>query len=392
MDVVRSYLELGLRLGRHVDGLVDAYYGPPELAAGVEAESLQDTVALAADAEAILAALPGSGLQDDRQGWLGDQLRGLRTYAGVLAGESIAYSDEVERCYGVRPRATPETVFEEIHSRLDGLLPPGGALLERYESWRETTFVPREKIVPALERIVVVLRERTEALYGLPEGESLTVEAVENEPWLAFNYYLGGARSRVVVNVDHPIAAGELINLAAHETFPGHHTEHAWKERRLLDERGWLEEGIQLVPTPQALVSEGIAEVGPGIVLDGATTAAVTAVLLEHGARYDDALAGAIAAARRGIRGVSINAALAIHEQGLSRDEAEAYVARWALVTPARAKQSVDFLTDPVWRAYGITYGEGRRLVEALVGDDEVAFGRLLVEQIRVGELVAAAA
>ena len=39
MNVVRSYLELGLRLGRHVDGLVDAYYGPPELADAVGAES-----------------------------------------------------------------------------------------------------------------------------------------------------------------------------------------------------------------------------------------------------------------------------------------------------------------------------------------------------------------
>ena len=391
MDVVHAYLELGLRLGRHVEGLVDAYYGPPELAAAVEAEPLRDATALAADAEALLDALPASGLEAGRQGWLGDQLQGLRTYAGVLAGEVVSYSDEVERCYGVRPQTTSEAVFEEMHARLDELLPAGGTLTERYEAWRATMFVPRERIVPALERIVAVLRDRTQVLYGLPEDESLTIDAVENEPWLAFNYYLGGARSRVVVNVDQPITAGELIHLAAHETFPGHHTEHAWKERRLMDDRGWFEEGIQLVPTPQALVSEGIAEVGPGIVLDEATTAAVTAAVLEHGARYDDALVGEIAAARRGVRGVSMNAAVAIHEQGLSREEAEGYVARWSLVTPARAKTSIDFLTDPIWRAYGITYGEGRRLVEALVGDDEVAFGRLLVEQVRVGELVAVA-
>ena len=29
--VVERYLPLGLRLGRHVDGLVDAYQGPAEL-------------------------------------------------------------------------------------------------------------------------------------------------------------------------------------------------------------------------------------------------------------------------------------------------------------------------------------------------------------------------
>ena len=31
MTPAERYLELGLRLGKHVDGLVDAYYGPSEL-------------------------------------------------------------------------------------------------------------------------------------------------------------------------------------------------------------------------------------------------------------------------------------------------------------------------------------------------------------------------
>ncbi len=43
MEVTTSYLELGLRMGRHIDGLVDAYYGPPELAQQVEAEEVRGT-------------------------------------------------------------------------------------------------------------------------------------------------------------------------------------------------------------------------------------------------------------------------------------------------------------------------------------------------------------
>lgn len=38
MDVVERHLLLGLRLGRHIEGLVDAYYGPPELAERVRSE------------------------------------------------------------------------------------------------------------------------------------------------------------------------------------------------------------------------------------------------------------------------------------------------------------------------------------------------------------------
>jgi hypothetical protein len=90
-----DYILFGLRLGRHVDGLVDAYYRPEELAQQVESEPLSEPSALAEQGDELLARL------DD--GWLRDQAVGLRAYAGVLAGEEIPYSDEVERCYGVRP-------------------------------------------------------------------------------------------------------------------------------------------------------------------------------------------------------------------------------------------------------------------------------------------------
>src|SRR4029077_12933104 len=45
-----AYLELGLRLGKHVEGLVDAYYGSPELKAQVDAEGIVDPARLVADA------------------------------------------------------------------------------------------------------------------------------------------------------------------------------------------------------------------------------------------------------------------------------------------------------------------------------------------------------
>ena len=62
---------------------------------------------LAADADALAQPSERRSSSRSGSGWLGDQIRGLRTYAGVLAGESISYVDEVERCYGVRPAPGP---------------------------------------------------------------------------------------------------------------------------------------------------------------------------------------------------------------------------------------------------------------------------------------------
>ena len=95
MTPAERYILLGLRLGRHVDGLVDSYYGPAELSEQAETEELVPPEQLAADGAALVAEL--------EDGWLRDCAYGLETYARVLSGEEISYSDEVERCYGVRP-------------------------------------------------------------------------------------------------------------------------------------------------------------------------------------------------------------------------------------------------------------------------------------------------
>src|SRR5437764_675972 len=108
-DLVVDYLRLGLALGRHIDGLVDAYYGPPELAARAQAEPVAAPEALSIHARRLLAELAAdSELDAARRAWLAAQVRGLHTTARKLAGEPIGYLDEIEESYGVRPEPVPE--------------------------------------------------------------------------------------------------------------------------------------------------------------------------------------------------------------------------------------------------------------------------------------------
>ena len=373
------YLILGLRLGKHVDGLVDAYYGPAELQTQVDAEATIDPAQLAEDANALLAEL------DD--GWLRDQVRGCATYAHVLAGEDISYADEVEGCYGVRPSKTPVSVYEAAHARLEDLLPGGGSLYERRQAWRNSQLVDGASTVAVLRDLLPLMRARTTAVVGLPAGEEVVLEPVSDEPWWAFNYYLGDLRSRVVLNVDVPTTGRDLVHLAAHEVYPGHHTEHSVKEQLLIRERGAIEEGIQLVPTPQAVLSEGIAEVGAEIVLNDEGYAAAYDVLARHGIEVDPELTEQIANAAEPLGTIGLDAALMIHQDGASAEEAQAYIERWRLVPPDQAKHSVRFATDPTWRAYVVTYTAGLELCRTYVGGDRARFHRLLTEPVRITEL-----
>ena len=243
-----------------------------------------------------------------------------------------------------------------------------------------------------LEELLPVLRARTEALLDLPRGEQVKLEPVADEPWWAFNYYQGDLCSRVVLNTDLPTSGLDLLKLGGHEVYPGHHTEHAVKEQLLIREQGKIEEGIQLVPTPQAVLSEGIAETGIEVVLDDAGKEEAYAIIRRHGLELaDPELAERIAKAGERLGTVGLDAALAIHEDGSSLVEVEAFVCRWSLNTPEQAKHSVRFVTDPTWRAYVITYSAGRDLCRAYIGGDPSRFRTLLTEHVRIGDLRAAA-
>jgi hypothetical protein len=391
VSVVVRYLELGLRLGRHVDGLVDFYYGPPELAERVAAEPLPDAAALAGDAARLLDELEGEELDAARRSWLEAQVIGLETVARTLAGETIPYADEVERCYGVRPQRVPEEELEAAHADLDDALPGSGSLAERYIAWRERDALTGTRLGEVMERLAAELRSRTAAALGLPEGEAVDWELVTDEPWTAFNYYLGALRSRVAVNTDLPLYTSLVAKVVAHETYPGHHTEHAWKEQRLVHERRQLEETGSFVGTPQALVSEGIAEVGPDVLLGDELDDLAEHHLRAVGVVYDADLARRVRAVQDRLVGVLGNAALLLHEDGASREEAREYLKRWSLLSHERAEHSLGFLTDPLWRTYATTYADGERLVRAYVNGDASRLQRLFTGQLSVQELLAAA-
>ena len=387
-DLVEGYLLLGLRLGRHVDGFVDAYYGPEEHARQAEAEGQVDPARLAEDARELAARL--DELDDpQRRRWLAAQLEGLETTARKLAGEDVPYAEEVRRCYGVGPEPISEDELREVHRRLEELLPGNGSLVERYQAWRRAGEMPRELVLPAYEAVAEELRGRTRALFGLPEDEECAIELVTDEPWAAFNYYLGRLRSRVVLNVDLPTRATTLPELAAHEIYPGHHTEHARKEAELVRGRGWLEESIFLVGTPQSLVSEGIASIALDMLGEEAERACA-AILADLGAGYDVEQDRAIRSCARALGRVYDNVAELLHERGGSVDEAVEHGLRWTLRPEPDVRKLVEFVTHPTWRAYAVTYSAGERLAEAWVGGDPARFRRLLSEQLTTADLVAA--
>lgn len=389
--VVDRYLELGLALGRHVDGMVDAYYGPPELQARIEREPVQPAGALASEARDLIADLDAglgeAALDADRRRWLRAQLIGLETTAQKLDGREVSYVDEVERCYGVRPTFVDESEFAAAHARLDAVVPGSGPLAERYIAWREAQAVRVDSLDAAIRSLADDFRERTQRQFGLPDGETIEWLLERDKPWSGFNYYLGELRSRVAINVDLPVLSPTLGHLVAHEAYPGHHTEHTRKEAGLVRRHGHLEETIFLVGTPQCLMAEGLADLGIEVLLGGDHEPLLAEHLRPLGIPYDAEVVAAVRSAGETLAAVRGNAAWLLHQDGRPADEVVAYLERWSLLPRERAEKAVQFLTDPTWRAYISCYIEGLRLCRGFVDGDPARFERLLTEQLVPADL-----
>jgi hypothetical protein len=390
-SIAERYLQLGLRLGRHIDGLVDGYYGPPELKQAVDAEELRPADELAADVRALLDDVEGES-DDQRRRWLIGQLHGLECVAEMIGGTEVPWVDAVRRCYGIDVQLVPEERFAEAHELFDRALPGDGEVAERLQAWNRAQEVAGDKVLSAYEALTVELRARTRDLVDLPEGEHIDAQVVTNQPWGAYNWYLGNLSSRIDINTDLPGRASHLAPLVAHEGYPGHHTEHACKEAGLVRARGRIEASILLIHTPECLVSEGIAQIALEQAFGDDWYERVAGILRPLGIAFDPETTREVHAAYRLLDDVTVNATYLTHERQWSIDEAAQYVQRWNLSEPERARKSVEFAFHPVWSIYTPTYSYGYRLARAYVDNDPAAFRRLLTEQLTTVDLLQAPA
>ncbi len=375
----RRYVELGLRLTRLDDGLLDSFFGPPDIAQAIEDEPVAEPATLVDDADRLLGELP--------DGWLRDQVLGLRTAAGRLAGERISYADEVEACFGVRPLHTEEAELAAAYDELDTLLPGPGSVAERYRAREDATLVPAETIEPLMAAVIEEARARTRDLVGLPDGETIEVSFVRDTPWLGYHEYVGNLHGRISINVDRPRSALSLLNLALHEAYAGHQAERCHKEVALVRGRGLVEETIAMVTVPQAVVSEGLAELSIELLLDGAAGPAFEALVRDHGIELDLARERAVQRAAEPLGWLGVDAALMLHAEDVAPGEVSGYLHERALLDLDAAERWVRFLTDPGSRSYAICYPAGLALCRGFVGGDPGRFRTLLTEQVRVSDL-----
>jgi hypothetical protein len=372
--IAERYVKLVLALGRHDPDYVDAYYGPPEWKA--ESERQQQPLGdIRAEAERLIAAIPTLSDADRRdelvvlrRDYLKRQLESLRARVRMLEGEKLTFDEESQALYDAVAPTYPESYFAAILKDIDAALPGQGALVDRYDAFRQKFIVPADRLGRVFDRAIAEGRGRTLEHVPLPPAESFTVEYVRNKPWSGYNWYQGNYRSLIQVNTDLPVYIDRAIDLACHEGYPGHHVYNALLEQHLVRERGWVEFSIYALFSPQSLIAEGTANYGIEVAFPGDERLAFERDVLFPLAGLDPSQAAAYAKIRALVDRLAYagNEAARKYLNGeLTRTQTVEWLTRYAMMPAASAEQRTKFYDT--YRSYVINYNLGKDLVKQYI-------------------------
>ncbi len=384
-----QYLRIAFHIDRHFPGFIYAYFGDPSTKDRAVAEPHMEPAELVAECAGLLDSLGLLGLPESRKNYLQKQIVAMHTIARKLGGEDIRYEEEVALCFDIVPERSPESRFDSAIAELDALLPGSRSVQERMAAYRANYVIDRDQARKAIDLILQECRKRTLGFVDLPAEESVEIGFVQNQPWSGYNWFLGNGRSRVDINTDLPIQANDLLNLVAHEAYPGHHTEHCIKGERLYRDRGFREMSIQLINTPECVIHEGIATLAESMIFPDGEAAEWKQTILYPaiGISGDAATDIAIQQLTTSLRAVAGNAALRRHADGESAETVVDYLATYTLRSTEEARHRFSFIDDPLWRPYVFTYHVGRELIgqwldSGTKAERESRFAWLLSEQV----------
>ncbi len=375
--VAERYVRLVLAVGQHDADYVDAFYGPAEWRKAAEAEKLplaaidQQAAALEQDLAAVTAGPPvakDAELWALRRQYLSRQMAALRARVAMLQGQKLTFDEESRALYDAVAPTQTEAEFDAVLKQLEGRLPGEGALIERYDRFKQAFVISTGRVDRVFREAIRACRDRTMARVELPVEERFTVEYVTGKSWSGYNWYQGGYKSLIQVNTDLPIYVDRAIDLACHEGYPGHHVYNVLLEKHLVRDRGWMEYTVYPLFSPQSLIAEGTANYGIEVAFPPADRITFEREVLFPLAgldvtrvqEYYDVLAlvdrlsyAGNEAARRYLDGA------------LDRAGAIAWLEKYALYTAPRAEQRVKFIDQ--YRSYVINYNLGKDLIRAYV-------------------------
>jgi len=269
-DEARQYVRLAVALGERDPDALDFYAGPADAVAEVRRDPPTLT-AIRRDAETLARrvrdpAYEGSRrapadaiVLDARVKSLVADLTAIIARVDLLTGTRRPYDQESVGFFGMAPAPIEEPRVADLRSQIADIVGHGDRLVDRYVAFAARFTIPPDRLAAVVDAALDECRRRTVAHVTLPPGERVTIEFVRDKPWSAFSRYGGDGRSVIQINADFRFTVDQALQVACHEGYPGHHTRNALTAPRRGATTERPERSVQLMFSPEALVSEASA-------------------------------------------------------------------------------------------------------------------------------------
>ena len=268
----KRFLRLPLRLDKHNKGYVDFYIGPKKLRKLVDNEVITSPNKLLTDCKALQKDLFKQGYDKKRERYLEKIITAMRTSIEILNGIEIHFKEQFLRLYDVVLQPVKESELDNLKEEFREAYGRSGRLEEHMNDLRVRRKVPENKVFTLFKKALNITEKRTKELFTdlLPKKEQIFIKLVKNTnsddlKWTYYEWYLGDFRSRLEINPYYNMYWTVFLSAAAHEGYPGHHTEFSVKEQRLYCELNQFEHSILMLKSPKLIISEGIADMAANV-------------------------------------------------------------------------------------------------------------------------------
>lgn len=361
-------VELTLMAGTLDEDLVDSYIGEIE----IDTTKKYDLVELKKSFESLqndisLIKVNTESLKLRKNYQIGI-VKAVLTRLKVLNSEKISFIDECESIYQFTPEVKDYEYFDSLLVVLDYQLVGDEELPIKLANYRDKFKLKFSKIDEAFRKSVEETKRITKEHIDLPDSESVQIEYVDGAPWSAYNWYKGHFKSLIQVNTQSDVHLERVLDLAAHESYPGHHVYYSLREKMYYQDSGFVEFSIYTLFSPVSFLAEGTAVYGNDLVFPGDRK--IEFIRKEITGKYNYSYQELkeyfdILDLLKKLDEVQVTIARDFIDKKISSEVALQYIQKYGLESEKSSYRRLDFIRR--YRSYIINYTAGRKLVASFI-------------------------
>lgn len=359
-----SLVELTLMAGTLDEDLVDSYIGDIH----IDTTKTYNVKELKKSFESLLNDISSIEVDSEslklRKNYQIGIIKAVLTRLKVLNAEQISFIDECESIYQFTPEVKEYEYFDSLIIEIDKQLVGDEELPIKLANYRNKFKLKFSKIDEAFRKSVIETKRITSEHINLPDSESVKIEYVDGAPWSAYNWYQGNFKSLIQVNTQSDIHLERVLDLAAHESYPGHHVYYSIRDKMYYQDSGFVEFSIYTLFSPVSFLAEGTAVYGNDLVFPGDKK--IEFIRNEITGKYNYSFEELkeyfeLLDLLSKLDEVQITIARDFIDKKISTEVALQYLQKYGLESESSAYRRLDFIRK--YRSYIINYTAGRKLV-----------------------------